>query len=77
MADPKRVRAQAAAESTAAAKWRHVRFRDSRDPSTTGPPFMVGTPDDPRCWCLEPLDHDWPGKADGAPHPRETEGLRP
>lgn len=24
------------------------------------------------CWCGEPKDHDWPGKDDGAPHPREA-----
>lgn len=24
----------------------------------------------PGCWCGEPQGHDWPGKADGAPHPR-------
>jgi hypothetical protein len=22
------------------------------------------------CWCGEAPGHDWPGKADGAPHPR-------
>lgn len=22
------------------------------------------------CWCGKPNGHDWPGKADGAPHPR-------
>jgi hypothetical protein len=22
------------------------------------------------CWCGGPFEHDWPGKADGAPHPR-------
>lgn len=22
------------------------------------------------CWCGEPFGHDWPGRADGAPHPR-------
>lgn len=21
------------------------------------------------CWCGEPCGHDWPGRADGAPHP--------
>lgn len=21
------------------------------------------------CWCGEPYDHEWPGKADGEPHP--------
>jgi hypothetical protein len=24
------------------------------------------------CWCGEANGHDWPGKADGAPHPREA-----
>jgi len=24
------------------------------------------------CWCGEELDHDWPGKDDGAPHPRDS-----
>ncbi|WP_416976686.1 hypothetical protein [Streptomyces sp. T028] len=72
MADPKRVRAQAAADAQAAAKWKRVHFRDNRDPATLRPPLMVGTPDDKRCWCLEPLGHDWPGKDDGAPHPRNT-----
>lgn len=23
-----------------------------------------------RCWCGEPMGHDWPGKADNEPHPR-------
>lgn len=72
MADPKRERAITAAEASAAAKWRRVRFADNRDPATTGRPLMVGTPDDKRCWCLEPLGHPWPGKDDGAPHPRTT-----
>jgi len=22
------------------------------------------------CWCGEPWGHDWPGKEEGAPHPR-------
>lgn len=22
------------------------------------------------CWCGKPFGHDWPGKADEAPHPR-------
>lgn len=22
------------------------------------------------CWCGDPWGHDWPGKDDGAPHPR-------
>lgn len=24
----------------------------------------------PGCWCGLPFGHDWPGKSDGAPHPR-------
>lgn len=24
------------------------------------------------CWCGLPNGHDWPGKNDGDPHPRET-----
>lgn len=23
-----------------------------------------------RCWCYREYQHDWPGKADGSPHPR-------
>ena len=23
------------------------------------------------CWCGQPCGHDWPGRADGAPHPRD------
>jgi hypothetical protein len=24
------------------------------------------------CWCGDLIGHDWPGKGDGAPHPREA-----
>lgn len=24
------------------------------------------------CWCGDELGHDWPGKSDGAPHPRSA-----
>lgn len=27
------------------------------------------------CWCGGPFGHDWPGKDEGAPHPRNMEGL--
>jgi hypothetical protein len=28
------------------------------------------------CWCGNPTPyHDWPGKADGAPHPRSAENA--
>lgn len=26
----------------------------------------------PGCWCGEPNGHDWPGRAEGEPHPRST-----
>lgn len=29
-----------------------------------------------RCWCGVEYPHDWPGRADGQPHPRE-EPRRP
>jgi excisionase family DNA binding protein len=32
--------------------------------------------DEVHCWCGEPLDHDWAGKATGAPHPHEHEGTQ-
>ena len=25
------------------------------------------------CWCGSPYQHDWPGKADGGPHPRQLQ----
>jgi hypothetical protein len=25
------------------------------------------------CWCGEPFDHEWPGKSDGAEHPKGAE----
>ena len=24
-----------------------------------------------RCWCGQPYQHDWPGKAERVPHPRD------
>jgi len=27
------------------------------------------------CWCGKPLNHDWPRKQDGAPHPREEDST--
>jgi hypothetical protein len=34
-------------------------------------PFEPFEPKPPLCWCGGPHQHDWPGKADGLPHPRE------
>lgn len=42
-------------------------WRDNRAPGT-GPrsnPLSCGG-----CWCGGPMNHDWEGKAEGAPHPR-------
>lgn len=38
---------------------------DNREPSTRRGAIGGGG-----CWCGEPNDHDWPGKADGAAHPQ-------
>ncbi|MFJ6730028.1 hypothetical protein ACIQPQ_34525 [Streptomyces sp. NPDC091281] len=66
-----------AAAQSSAAKWRRRRFNDNREPAAAARPMTLSTYDDRRCWCLKPLGHDWPGKDDGAPHPRDTqEDLR-
>lgn len=44
-------------------------FRDNRDPETAAREGRMGSGD---CWCGGPAGHDWPGKADGTPHPREV-----
>lgn len=46
------------------------RVRDNRDPSTLTA-NALGVPG--RCWCGLPCYHDWPGKAQGGPHPRISE----
>jgi hypothetical protein len=28
------------------------------------------------CWCGEPFNHEWPGKADGAEHPKEGDDVK-
>lgn len=65
MADPKHERALTAAVRSSRAKWRRVAHADNREPSTRHD-VLAGD----GCWCGEPFGHDWPGKADGAPHPR-------
>jgi hypothetical protein len=60
------------ADTCARKSWQ--RFRDNREPSTR----RLAPGADGRCWCGDLLYHDWPGKADGAPHPRVApDGLRP
>jgi hypothetical protein len=50
-----------------AVQWRHRKWgRDNREPSTVGVSALSAG----GCWCGEKNGHDWPGKADGAPHPR-------
>lgn len=62
-------KAESAIEAKLRARWRRVRFRDNREPSTVRSPMMLGGPDDVRCWCGEPWRHDWPGKDMQEPHP--------
>ena len=50
----------------------HLTRRGGRDPATRNG-AIAGS----GCWCGDLNGHDWPGKADGAPHPRVLpEGLR-
>lgn len=59
-------------DAAAARDWARA-SRDNREPATLG--NVLHEPG--RCWCGDPLHHDWPGKDDRAPHPRVLpEGLR-
>ncbi|MFI5973554.1 hypothetical protein [Streptomyces sp. NPDC051452] len=69
MANPKRIRALRAAENSSAAKWRRRAAADRSQPETL-PTLGSGE----QGWCGAPKAHDWPGKSDGAPHPRDMEG---
>lgn len=53
------------------ARWeRTLARRDNREPSTRGTSLGGGG----GCWCGADFGHDWPGKADGVPHPRDWPG---
>lgn len=39
------------------------------EPPSRHLPLVAG----PGCWCGAERGHDWPGKGDGAPHPRDPE----
>ncbi|MFJ4365094.1 hypothetical protein ACIP4S_13175 [Streptomyces chartreusis] len=67
MANPKRVRALRAVENSSAAKWGRRAAADRSD-RTVLPTLGSGD----HCWCGLPKLHDWPGKDDGVPHPRDT-----
>ncbi len=58
-----------AAENSAAAKYTRIAKRKAAQrshlPPPPGPIGRGGV-----CWCEQPNGHDWPGKTDGAPHPR-------
>lgn len=43
---------------------------DNRVPGTRPDDWPLGSLGG--CWCGQPFDHDWDGKAAGVPHPRET-----
>lgn len=36
----------------------------------TGETGCMSKPDAIRCWCGQPYNHNWPGKSEGARHPR-------
>lgn len=61
MGNPKRERARRAKANSQAAK-RVPRGGAKQDLPLLG--HLGG------CWCGEPSGHDWPGRAQGAPHPR-------
>jgi hypothetical protein len=63
-------RADGAAGRSDMAHRRGMRHADNRDPSTVGYASVIGRLGG--CWCGELLGHDWPGKADGSPHPRDA-----
>jgi hypothetical protein len=63
---PRRERTIAAVVASKRAKWSQVNFRDNREPSTKR--LAVGGN---CCWCGREKYHEWPGMAEGAPHPRE------
>jgi hypothetical protein len=51
-------------------------FGPARPSPTSSSPALVTYRDTDRmanlgaCWCGEQVDHDWPGRAEGKPHPR-------
>ncbi|MEU9602637.1 hypothetical protein AB0E06_38335 [Streptomyces sp. NPDC048109] len=65
-------RAVTAAAKSAAAKWRRVRFRDNREPSTREAPLFDR--ETRRCWRGVPWLRDWPGKDGDVTHPRDAQG---
>ncbi|MGW1966375.1 hypothetical protein ACWCPD_39680 [Streptomyces sp. NPDC001935] len=69
MANPKRERALTAIANSAAAKHRRTLRRGHRVPAVQGPP--LGSFD--ICWCGLAKGHRWPGRDEGAPHPRSTQ----
>lgn len=49
--------------------WRRVRGEDMLRPRLAD--HVTPVPKGRGCWCGQPLNHDWTGKNDGAPHPRD------
>jgi hypothetical protein len=46
--------------------------RAARFAANKGPADYLRTIAGPGCWCGGELGHDWPGRDEGAPHPREV-----
>ena len=65
-------KAALAADRAEQARWREVHFRDNRATETRS--SALGSGD---CWCGSPYDHDWPGRAEGTPHPRQLTTVNP
>lgn len=65
MSTSKELKAAFAAERSSRAKYRRL-----KNGHGTGEGLRVISGDG--CWCGEPFGHDWPGKSDGEPHPKET-----
>lgn len=62
--------AEAASVNKSRAKWWRTHFHDNRHPDTIPGARILPEGTEPRCWCGGGYPHDWPGKDEGAPHPR-------
>lgn len=66
----KQNRASTAADQSSRSGWkaRQRAAGQRRRPEVDLGPVLGGAD----CWCGAPYGHDWPGRDDGAPHPRGT-----
>ena len=64
----KRDGARVAMERSAAAKYGRIARRKAAQAKPEERLQVIGH--GTTCWCGEPMGHDWPGRDEGAPHPR-------